>query len=70
MIEKGMHQAVMLKLSHGAPDLKVLKSILLKHLDIKGSYLFSLLALRQILLRFDQYKNFVLALSLSVNPLL
>ncbi|KAG5579614.1 hypothetical protein H5410_050241 [Solanum commersonii] len=33
MIEEGLHQPVVFKLSYGAPDLKVLRSILPKHLD-------------------------------------
>ncbi|WMV39824.1 hypothetical protein MTR67_033209 [Solanum verrucosum] len=70
MIEEGLHQAVVFKLSHGAPDLNVLRSILSKHLGTKGNCLIGLLAPRQILLRFDQYKDYVLALSHSVNYLL
>ncbi|KAH0692463.1 hypothetical protein KY285_019560 [Solanum tuberosum] len=70
MIEEGLHQAVVFKLSHGAPDLKVLRSILPKHLGTKGNCLIGLLAPRQILLRFDQYEDYVLALSRSVNYLL
>ncbi|KAK4737005.1 hypothetical protein R3W88_000702 [Solanum pinnatisectum] len=49
MIEEGLHQAVVFKLSHGAPYLKVLRSILLKHLGTKGNCLIGLLAPRQIL---------------------
>ncbi|KAG5621377.1 hypothetical protein H5410_006595 [Solanum commersonii] len=67
MIEEELHQAVVFKLSHGAPDLKVLKSILLKHLGTKGNCLIDLLAPRQFLLRFDQYEDYVLVLSRSVN---
>ncbi|KAH0642842.1 hypothetical protein KY289_033816 [Solanum tuberosum] len=70
MIEEGLHQAVVFKLSHGAPDLKVLRSILPKHLGTKGNCLIGLLAPRQVLLRFDQYEDYVLALSSSVNYLL
>ncbi|WMV10680.1 hypothetical protein MTR67_004065 [Solanum verrucosum] len=70
MIEERLHQAVVFKLSHGAPDLKVLRSILPKHLGTKGNCLIGLLAPRQILLRFDQYEDYVLALSRSVNYLL
>ncbi|WMV28476.1 hypothetical protein MTR67_021861 [Solanum verrucosum] len=70
MIEEGLHQAVVFKLSHGAPDLKVLRSILPKHLGTKGNCLIGLLAPRQILLRFDLYEDYVLALSRSVNYLL
>ncbi|KAG5604161.1 hypothetical protein H5410_025653 [Solanum commersonii] len=70
MIEEGLHQAVVFKLSHGAPDLKVLRSILPKHLGTKGNCLIGLLAPRQILLRFDLYEDYVLALSCSVNYLL
>ncbi|KAK4714270.1 hypothetical protein R3W88_020177 [Solanum pinnatisectum] len=65
MIEKGLHQAVVFKLSHGAPYLKVLRSILPKHLGTKGNCLIDLLATRQILLRFGQYEDYVLALSRS-----
>ncbi|KAG5572954.1 hypothetical protein H5410_062720 [Solanum commersonii] len=67
MIEEGLHQVVVFKLSHGAPDLKVLRSILPKHLGTKGNCLIGLLAPRQILLRLDQYEDYVLALSRSVN---
>ncbi|KAG5592008.1 hypothetical protein H5410_042522 [Solanum commersonii] len=56
MIEEGLHQAVMFKLSHGAPNLKVLRSILLEHLGTKGNCLIGLLAPKQILLMFDQYE--------------
>ncbi|KAG5607774.1 hypothetical protein H5410_029266 [Solanum commersonii] len=70
MIEEGLHQAVVFKLSYGAPDLNVLRSILPKHLDTKGNCLIGLLAPRQILLRFDIYEDYVLALSRSVNYLL
>ncbi|KAG5614091.1 hypothetical protein H5410_013915 [Solanum commersonii] len=70
MIEEGLHQAVVFKLSHGAPDLNVLRSILPKHLGTKGNCLIGLLAPRQILLRFDLYEDYALALSRSVNYLL
>ncbi|KAG5617134.1 hypothetical protein H5410_016958 [Solanum commersonii] len=70
MIKEGLHQAVVFKLSHGVPDLKVLRSILPKHLDTKGNCLIGLLAPRQILLRFNLYEDYVLALSRSVNYLL
>ncbi|KAG5598535.1 hypothetical protein H5410_029905 [Solanum commersonii] len=70
MIEEGLHQAMVFKLSHGAPDLNVLRSILPKHLGTKGNCLIGLLAPRQILLRFDLYEDYVLALSRSVNYLL
>ncbi|KAG5602264.1 hypothetical protein H5410_033634 [Solanum commersonii] len=70
MIEEGLHQAVVFKLSHGAPDLNVLGSILPKYLGTKGNCLIGLLAPRQILLRFDLYEDYVLALSRSVNYLL
>ncbi|KAG5576207.1 hypothetical protein H5410_056341 [Solanum commersonii] len=70
MIEEGLHQAVVFKLFHGVPDLKVLRPILPKHLGTKGNCLIGLLAPRQILLRFDQHEDYVLALSRSVNYLL
>ena len=70
MIKKGLHQAVMFKLSRGVPDLNVLRSILRKHLGIKGNCLIDLLAPRQILLRFDQYEDYILALPLLINYLL
>ncbi|KAG5581982.1 hypothetical protein H5410_052609 [Solanum commersonii] len=70
MIEERLHQVVVFKLSHGAPDLNVLRSILPKHLGTKGNCLIGLLAPRQILLRFDLYEDYVLALSRSVNYLL
>ncbi|KAK6795133.1 hypothetical protein RDI58_008586 [Solanum bulbocastanum] len=46
MIEAGLHQAAVFKLSHGAPDLKVLRLILTKHLGTKGNCLIGLLAPR------------------------
>ncbi|KAG5600333.1 hypothetical protein H5410_031703 [Solanum commersonii] len=67
---RGLHQAMVFKLSHGAPNLNVLRSILPKHLGTKGICLIGLLGPRQILLRFDQYEDYVLALSSSVNYLL
>ncbi|KAG5609441.1 hypothetical protein H5410_020722 [Solanum commersonii] len=70
MIEEELHQAVVFKLSHGALDLKVLRSILPKHLGTKGNCLIGLLSPRQILLRFDLYEDYVLVLSRSVNYLL
>ncbi|KAH0697025.1 hypothetical protein KY290_014455 [Solanum tuberosum] len=70
MIEEGLHQAMVFKLSHGAPNLNVLRSILPKHLGTKGNCLIGLLAPRQILLRFDLYEDYVLALFRSVNYLL
>ncbi|KAK4726688.1 hypothetical protein R3W88_031605 [Solanum pinnatisectum] len=60
MIEEGLHQAVVFNLSHGVPDLKVLRSILPKHFGSKGNCLIGLLAPRQILLRFYQYEDYVL----------
>ncbi|KAK4737942.1 hypothetical protein R3W88_001639 [Solanum pinnatisectum] len=70
MIEEGLHQAVVFNLSHGVPDLNVLRLILPKHLGTKGNCLIGLLAPRQILLRFDQYEDYVLVLSHSINYLL
>ncbi|KAK4730979.1 hypothetical protein R3W88_023967 [Solanum pinnatisectum] len=70
MIEEGLHQVAVFKLSHGGPDLKVLRPILTKHLSTKGNCLIGLLAPRQILLRFDLYEDYALALSRSVNYLL
>ncbi|KAH0765449.1 hypothetical protein KY285_001320 [Solanum tuberosum] len=67
IIKEGLHQEVVFKLSHGAPDLKVLGSILPKHLGTKDNCLIGLLAPRNFLLRFDQYAYYVLALSRSVN---
>ncbi|KAG5597744.1 hypothetical protein H5410_038976 [Solanum commersonii] len=70
MFEEGLHQTVMFILSHGALDLKVLRSILLKHLGTKGNCLIGLLTPRQILLRFNQYEDYVIVLSRLVNYLL
>ncbi|KAH0781814.1 hypothetical protein KY290_001412 [Solanum tuberosum] len=67
IIEEGLHQEVVFKLSHGAPNLKVLRSILPKHLGTKDNCLIGLLAPRIFLLKFDQYAYYVLALSRSVN---
>ncbi|KAG5579378.1 hypothetical protein H5410_050005 [Solanum commersonii] len=67
---RGITSSSDFKLSHGTPNLKVLRSILLKHFGTKGNCLIDLLAPRQILLRFDLYEDYVLALSHSVNYLL
>ncbi|PHT48564.1 hypothetical protein CQW23_12772 [Capsicum baccatum] len=47
----------------GSPDLLILRSILPKFLGIKGHCLVGLLAQRQLLIRMDQYDDFVAALS-------
>ncbi|KAG5579610.1 hypothetical protein H5410_050237 [Solanum commersonii] len=70
MIEEGLCQAVVFNLSYGALDLKVLRSILPKHLHTKGNCLIGLLAPNFFLLRFDQYEDYVLDLSRSINYLL
>ncbi|PHU15099.1 hypothetical protein BC332_16304 [Capsicum chinense] len=49
-IEEGLHQAIVIKLSSGAPNLKDLRTLLLKHLGIKGHCLIGSLAPRQLLL--------------------
>ncbi|KAG5621644.1 hypothetical protein H5410_006862 [Solanum commersonii] len=65
-----IYQALVFKLSHRALDLKVLTLILPKHLGTKGNCLTDLLAPGQILLGFDQYEDFILALYHSINYIL
>ncbi|KAG5612617.1 hypothetical protein H5410_023898 [Solanum commersonii] len=48
-------------------EVKDLRTVLPKHLGIKGNCLVGLLARRHILLRIDQYEDYVVALSKSVS---
>lgn len=66
-IEEGLHQAIVIKLSPGAPDLKILRELLLKHIGTKGRCLIGLLAPLQLLLRFDHNDDYVVSLSRAVN---
>lgn len=61
--EEGLHQAIVIKVAAHAPDLKELRTILPKHLGVKGHYLAGLLAPRQFLIRFDRYEDFLLSLT-------
>ncbi|PHU27477.1 hypothetical protein BC332_05809 [Capsicum chinense] len=65
--EEGLHQAIEIKLSRGSPDLSILRLILPKFLSIMGHCLVGLLAQRQLLIRVDQYDDFVAELSKGVN---
>lgn len=66
-IEEGLHQAVLMKLSYGAPDFKDLKTTLLQKLGVKGKCLVGLRAHHHLLLRFDLYEDFVAVLSKQVG---
>jgi len=65
--EEGLHQAVIIKFSSDTLEVKDLRTVLPKHLGIKGNCLVGLLARRHILLRIDQYEDYVVALSKSVS---
>ncbi|KAH0749274.1 hypothetical protein KY290_028506 [Solanum tuberosum] len=65
--EEGLHQAVIIKFSSDTLEVKDLRTILPKHLGIKGNCLVGLLARRHILVRIDQYEDYVVALSKSVS---
>ncbi|MCD7472366.1 hypothetical protein HAX54_013590 [Datura stramonium] len=60
-IEEGLHQAIMVELASGAPDLQVLRMLLPKILGIKSYCLIGLPAPKQLLFKFDQYDDFVTA---------
>lgn len=53
--EEGLHQVIIIKFSCDTLEVKDLRTVLLKHLGIKGNCLVDLLARRHILLRIDQY---------------
>ncbi|KAF3672208.1 hypothetical protein FXO37_07638 [Capsicum annuum] len=57
-IEEGLHQAIVIKLSLGAPDLKGLRTLLPKHLEIKDHCLIGSLAPWQLLLWCDKYDDY------------
>lgn len=65
--EEGLHQAIVIKLSNGALNLEFLRTLLPKIFGVKGNSLLGLLAQRQLLLRLDQYEDFVIVLVRSVN---
>ncbi|PHU12447.1 hypothetical protein BC332_19377 [Capsicum chinense] len=65
--EEGLHQAIVVKLSMRSPDLSILRLILPKFLGIKGHCPVGFLAQRQLLIRMDQYDDFVAALSRGKN---
>lgn len=52
-----------IKFSSNTLEVKDLQTVLPKHLGIKGNCLVGLLAHRHILLRIDQYEDYVVALS-------
>ncbi|WMV33541.1 hypothetical protein MTR67_026926 [Solanum verrucosum] len=62
-IEQGLHQAIVMKFSYGAPEIQELRSILPKQFAIKGQCLTGLLATRHILIHCDQYDDFISILS-------
>nr|XP_033508227.1 uncharacterized protein LOC117273231 isoform X1 [Nicotiana tomentosiformis] len=66
---EGLHQVIVIKVNQAAPDLKIWKNLLPKHFGVKGNCLIGLLGRRQLLVHFDQYDDFVIALSRSVNYL-
>ncbi|XP_070002141.1 uncharacterized protein [Nicotiana sylvestris] len=65
--EEGLHQAVIIKLSSDALNLQVLRNNLPKIIGIKGNCLLGSLAQRQLLIRCDQYEDYVCCLARSVN---
>lgn len=65
--EEGLHRAIVVKLFMGSPDVSILRSILPKFLGIKGHCIVGLLVQRQLLIRMDQYDDFLAALSRGVN---
>ncbi|KAM3232822.1 hypothetical protein P3L10_018181 [Capsicum annuum] len=66
-IEEGLHQAIVIKLSSGAPDLKDLRTLLPKHLGIKDHCLIGSLAPRQLFIWCDQYDDYVIAFARSMK---
>ncbi|XP_009605837.2 uncharacterized protein [Nicotiana tomentosiformis] len=67
VVEEGLHQAVVVKLSPRSPDLLDLRSLLPKVLGIKGHCLVGQLAPKQLLIRLNQYEDFVAALARAMN---
>ncbi|KAH0708616.1 hypothetical protein KY284_010043 [Solanum tuberosum] len=65
--KKDYIKAVIIKFSSDTLEVKDLRTFLPKHLGIKGNCLVGLLARRHILLRIDQYEDYVVALSKSVS---
>ncbi|KAM3222352.1 hypothetical protein P3L10_021622 [Capsicum annuum] len=53
--DEGLHEAIVIKLSMGSPNLSILRSILPKFLDTKGHCLVGLFAQRRLLICMDQY---------------
>lgn len=68
-VEEGLHQAMVMKLSYGAPELLELRKIILAQIGIKGRCLIGLLAVRQLLIRCDAYEDFVAIVSKQVGYL-
>lgn len=68
-VEEGLHQAVVMKLSYGAPELLELRKIIPAQIGIKGRCLIGLLAVRQLLIRCDAYEDFVAIVSKQVGYL-
>ncbi|KAK4707150.1 hypothetical protein R3W88_033289 [Solanum pinnatisectum] len=62
-VEEGLHQAVIMKLSFGAPSLHELRKLIPKQLVIKGRCLIGSLAARHLLIRCDLYEDFCSVLS-------
>ncbi|KAJ8552782.1 hypothetical protein K7X08_020175 [Anisodus acutangulus] len=60
--EEGLHQAIVAKISPGAPYLPTMRTLLLKVFGIKGRCLIGLLAPRKLLIRVNHYDDFVNAL--------
>ncbi|KAG5621901.1 hypothetical protein H5410_007119 [Solanum commersonii] len=61
-VEEGSHQVVIIKFSFDTLEVKDFRTFLPKHLGIKENYLVGLLARRHILLRIDQYEDYVVSL--------
>jgi len=62
-IEEGLHQAVIMKLSYGAPSLHELRKLIPKQLLIKGLCLIGSLTARHLLICCDIYEDFCSVLS-------
>nr|XP_033515996.1 uncharacterized protein LOC104111582 isoform X2 [Nicotiana tomentosiformis] len=62
-IEEGLHQAVVVKFSYGKPELQVLRQIIPKQFDVKGSCNIGLLEFRHVLVKFDLLEDYVQFLS-------
>ncbi|XP_075099066.1 uncharacterized protein LOC142175954 [Nicotiana tabacum] len=65
--EEGLHQAVVMKLSYGKPELQEFRKIFSSQFDVQGRCNIGLLDFRHLLIRFDLYSDYVLFLSRSTG---